>query len=118
MIEYTWDERKAQRNERKHGLSFALAERTLLRGLGIVIAEQWHDDEWRTVIVAPLVGGVLITVVVAFYEGESDEYRTRRRKEAEDIEGEFEAHGRIISARKAETAEQIIYFEARPQNGL
>ena len=117
MIEFQWDERKARRNEREHGVSFAVGQAALESGLGVEIGEQFREGEWRTIIVAPFRSVVLLHITIAFYgRGEDEDGIAGDGEETEqDWTGE---HGviRIISARKATTDEQSLYFEYRPQS--
>ena len=117
MIEFTWDLRKAQRNERVHGVSFNAAQAAIESGWGIEIGEQFRDDEWRTIVVAPFRGILMLHITFAFYgRGEDEDGIAGDGEETEqDWTGE---HGviRIISARKATTDEQSLYFEYRPQS--
>ena len=115
MIEFEWDERKARRNEREHGVSFRLAQAALETGLGVPIAEQFRQGEWRTNVVVPLRGIFLITITIAAYYGEEDEdISTGRDDETEQPRSGSGAIIRIISARESTQQEQSIYFQSRP----
>jgi uncharacterized DUF497 family protein len=87
--EFEWDDRKAKRNERQHGVTFELARLVFDDSNVIDRLDLDEPDEDRELITG-LVGDVLLTV--CFVE-------RRRRK-------------RIISARKATHREQIDYTEA------
>jgi len=116
MIEFEWDERKARRNEREHGVSFRLAQAALETGLGVPIAEQFRQGEWRTNIVVPLRGVLLITVTIATYHGEEDEDISAGSDEDEETEQPWSGGAliRIISARESTLEEQRTYFQSRP----
>jgi uncharacterized DUF497 family protein len=117
MIEFTWDERKARRNEREHGISFNIAQAALEGGMGVELGEQFRDEEWRTLVVAPFRGSLMLHITFAFYgRGEDEDSITGIDEETEqDWSGE---HGviRIISAREATKGEQDLYFQYRPQS--
>jgi uncharacterized DUF497 family protein len=115
MIEFTWDSRKARRNEREHGISFPLARAALESQLGIPVEEQFREGEWRTNVVVPLRGIFLITVTVASYHGDEDEgIGTGGSEETEQAWGSGDIVIRIIMAREATTHEKAHYFESRP----
>jgi uncharacterized DUF497 family protein len=115
MIEFTWDARKARRNERIHGVSFPVAQAALETRLGVEIEEQFREGEWRTIVVAPFRGILLVHITFAFYpRGEYEDSDSGDNEEPkQDWSGE---HGiiRIISAREASSHEQSLYFAARP----
>jgi uncharacterized DUF497 family protein len=115
MIEFTWDVRKARRNEREHGVSFPIAQAAIESRLGVEVEEQFREGEWRTIIIAPFRGILLLHITIAFYPGEDDD--TSNQANAEDEQQVWHGeHGiiRIISARKAMAHEQGLYFAARP----
>ena len=87
--EFEWDERKAKRNEREHGVPFDLARLVFDDPNAIDRLDLDEADEDRELITG-LVGDVLLTVCFA--------ERGHRK--------------RIISARKATYREQIDYNEA------
>jgi uncharacterized DUF497 family protein len=87
--EFEWDDRKAKRNERQHGVTFELARLVFDDPNAIDRLDLGEPDEDRELITG-LVGDVLFTV--CFVE------RGYRK--------------RIISARKATNREQIDYNEA------
>ena len=87
--DFEWDDRKARRNERQHGVTFELARLVFDDPNAIDRLDLEERDEDRQLITG-LVGEVLLTV--CFVE-------RRQRK-------------RIISARKATHREQIDYNEA------
>ncbi|WP_049789363.1 BrnT family toxin [Granulicella tundricola] len=118
-MRFTWDERKARRNVREHGLSFPLGQAAIESGLGIPVEEQFREGEWRTLVVAPVHGILLITIVVTLNYGEQDEDLIETGEyEQEPIDWQDEAAViRIISVREASAAEQALYFESRPAFG-
>lgn len=87
--EFEWDDRKAKRNERQHGVTFELARLAFDDPNAIDRLDLDEPDEDREVITG-FVGDVLLTV--CFVE------RGHRK--------------RIISARKATNREQIDYNQA------
>ena len=87
--EFEWDDRKAERNERQHGVTFELARLVFDDPNAIDRLDLDEPDEDRELITG-FVGDVLLTV--CFVE------RSHRK--------------RIISARKATNLEQIDYNEA------
>ena len=89
--EFEWDDRKAERNERQHGVTFELARLVFDDPNAIDRLDLDESDEERELITG-LAGDVLLTV--CFVE------RSQRK--------------RIISARKATRREQIDYNEANP----
>ncbi len=114
MIEFTWDARKARRNEREHGIAFDLAQAAIESGLGIEIEEQEHGDEWRTIIIAPFRGMLLIQITLAFYgRGTNEDIGVSEKAEQNWTGGDGII--RIISAREATSREQALYFAYRPQ---
>jgi uncharacterized DUF497 family protein len=116
MIEFTWDARKARRNERDHGISFAAAQTALESRLGVEIEEQFREDEWRTIVIAPLHGILLLHITIAFYpRGEDEGTSIESDEEARQHWRRGEGTVRIISARKAEADEQALYFTACAQ---
>ena len=87
--EFEWDDRKAKRNERRHGVTFELARLVFDDPNAIDRLDLDEPDEDRELITG-LVGDVLFTVCYVERGG---------RK-------------RVISARKATNREQIDYNEA------
>jgi uncharacterized DUF497 family protein len=87
--EFEWDDRKAKRNERQHGVTFELARLVFDDPNAIDRVDLDEPDEDRELITG-LVGDVLFTV--CFVD------RSQRK--------------RIISARKATHGEQTDYNEA------
>lgn len=116
MIEFTWDARKAKRNLREHSVSFPLAQAALESGLAVPLEEQYREEEWRTIVIAPLRGILLLHITFAFYPRSNDEdFHDELAGEETRIWTGTQGVIRIISARKATTDEQGQYFSARPQ---
>ena len=116
MIEFTWNPRKARRNERIHGVSFPIAQAAIESRLGVELEEQYREEEWRTIVVAPLRGILLLQITLAFYpRSDREDPDSETHKEASQTWTGSEGVIRIISARKATTHEQALYFAARPQ---
>ncbi len=116
MIEFTWDERKARRNEREHSVTFNIAQAALESGWGIEIGEQFREEEWRTLIVAPFRGILMLHITIAFYGRGEDEDGIRGSDEETEPDWTGEQGTiRIISAREATAKERSLYFQYRPQ---
>ena len=115
----TWDQRKARRNERLHGVSFTLAEYALKSGLGIHAADQFVDEEWRLVILAPAQGIVVLHIVITLRSPEDIANDTNADQADDDAQwfGE-DSIVRIITARVATTKEEALYFQDRLPSGL
>jgi len=115
MIEFTWDARKARRNEREHGVPFPIARIALQSGLGVAVEEQFREGEWRTNVVAPFRGISLLTITIADDSGETDEDSdSTTNEETEETWAGGARVVRIITAREATAREKILYFESRP----
>jgi uncharacterized DUF497 family protein len=113
MIEFTWDARKARRNEREHGISFWLARAALETGKGVAVNDEWREGEWRTNVVVPFPGTTFITITIASYSGDDheDDFISAGKETEQAWPGDVEI--RIISARESTTHETILYFEYR-----
>jgi len=92
MLEFEWDDAKAESNLRKHGVTFEDAARAFDDLYGFDVSEAFHDDERRIV----LLGMAGIGLLAVTYT-----YRIERI--------------RIISARKASRYEQGIYARNRQE---
>ena len=88
MSGFTWDNEKRLANLRKHGIDFVDAS-TIFSGDTITVEDDRYDYGERRFITLGLMKGHLIAVV------HSERGHTTR----------------IISARKATTYEQIVYFQ-------
>ena len=90
---FTWDPAKAQRNQRDHGISFAMA-REVFADPNQIVTENYHfeDERERRYLAIGMTLNLLLMVVV-FVD---------RSDEAEEV-----IH--IISARKAVAYEESIY---------
>lgn|SRR5580704_3243015 len=95
MILFEWDEAKADKNLRKHGISFELARLVFLDPCALIERERIEDGEprWRTI---GLVGGMVVLFVA---------HTTEEQGQHEIV--------RIISARRATRKERIRYDENR-----
>lgn len=89
-LEFEWDERKAEANLKKHGVSFFEAASAFLDELGLVIADPDHsEEENRFVLVGQSVYGRVL-VVVHVERGvrlRIISARQATRREREDYEG-------------------------------
>jgi uncharacterized DUF497 family protein len=117
-MKFEWDDRKARRNEREHYVSFGLARQALESGLGFHAGDQLYGGEWRLVIIAPVRGIALLTIVITLRNEDQDANGTKIEEDGGDEAGEGgwnEGNSvvRIISARKATAKEQHHYFENR-----
>lgn len=89
-LSFTWDDRKAAENERKHGVSFEEAQTVFADDYALLIDDPEHSAHEDRFILMGLSGRLRILVVVHGY------------REAEKII-------RIISARKANRKERDMY---------
>ncbi len=96
---YEWDEEKAALNYRKHRISFLKAEAVFQDPFVVTIADSEHSRDEEREISLGLSGIAPVLVVV----------HTRRMT----FEGE---KTRIISARRANRREQMVYFKKRSQH--
>ena len=115
-MKFEWDERKARYNERKHGVSFAVARKALEGGFAFHAEDQFRGGEWRMVMLAPIKESLILTIVVVLRNGVEDADADEEKR------GEYEWSAgdtviRIVSARKADAQEQARYFESRPASG-
>lgn len=91
MTVWTWDHRKNESNQRKHQISFEVAQRVFDDPLAMSLLDENADEErWFTL--GKVDGIVVLVVVHTWHETEDDE-----------------THGRIISARKATKREVKAY---------
>jgi uncharacterized protein len=92
-MRFTWDPRKDDANRQKHGVSFELARRVFddPNHLSIQDRHEGGEERWQTI---GLIGPVAIFLVAHTYE-----------------EDDGEEVVRIISARKATSAERRRYDE-------
>jgi hypothetical protein len=91
-VEISWDEAKARRNLRKHGLSFQEARELFLSGADYleIFDEQHSEEEDRFIAIGPIRRGI---VVIAWTEREGEPVR-------------------LVSARWASKREQDLYYES------
>jgi hypothetical protein len=95
-LRFEWDEAKAERNRRKHGVSFELAARVFADPFALSDQDRTEDGEprWRTI---GLVDGLVVLLVAHTYRDQDDGSETIR----------------IISARRAEPRERHRYEQNR-----
>lgn len=94
-LRWTWDPAKAAENQRKHKISFHVAERVFGDPLALTLPDPYpHEERWRT-LGKPSAGLLAVLLVVHTWPDDGD---------ADPV-------GRIISARKAEPHERRIYEE-------
>jgi len=100
MVWFEWDEAKAKRNERKHGVRFDDAMLVFADPFALVEQDRIEGDElrWQTL---GLVGGVALLLVAHTVHGENQDEIIR-----------------IISARKATRKERQRYDENRAKASL
>ncbi len=90
MIEFSWDEKKNNRNRIKHGVWFEEAQTVFDDSLARVFIDHEHsDEEERYLILGVSTAGRLLIVVHCYRE--------------------FDSIVRIISARKATKSEEAHY---------
>ena len=93
-LNITWDDRKAQANVAKHGVTFAEASTVLLDPLALTVfdaAHSQHEERWFTLGTSS--EGKLLAVSHTYHQSEASP----------------EAEARIISARKASPHERQQY---------
>lgn len=96
MIRWIWDDRKAARNQRDHGVSFALAARVMGDPLASSRPDPHPDgDRWQTIGMPSATSSVVMFVVHTGPEADAAGAET----------------GRIISARLTEPWERRAYEE-------
>ena len=91
MLKFEWDADKAQRNLKKHGISFELASEAFRDPMALVVQDRFENDEfrWKTIGYLREVLLVLVAHTVS-YELNSEVIR-------------------IISARRADKRERKAY---------
>ncbi|MBR5692894.1 MAG: BrnT family toxin [Fibrobacter sp.] len=103
QIEFTWDQKKNEINQKKHGVSFEEAKTCFKDENAKVFFDVEHSSkEDRSILVG--LSGILRTLVVVFTE--------RQGIDAEHIVN------RIISARKTTKKETQYYWNERKGNCL
>jgi uncharacterized DUF497 family protein len=100
MILFEWDESKAKRNERKHGITFEEAMLVFLDPYALVDQDRIEGEELRWQTLGSVEGIVLLLVA----------HTVRSEGQDEVI--------RIISARKATRKERLLYAENREKETL
>ena len=92
---FEWDPDKAERNLRKHGVSFEVASRAFVDPLALTVLDRVEGGQqrWQTI---GLVDGVLVLLVA---------HTVRESESGDEII-------RLISARKADPTERKRYAQA------
>ena len=90
-MNFNWDDDKAARNLRKHGVAFEVAEKVWDDPTHLILFDRYENDEERWHAIG-LVRGVMILTVVHAYPG-----------------GDNDGPIRIIGARSATPAERKQY---------
>lgn len=91
MLRFEWDSVKATLNERKHGISFALAEQAFLDPNALMNLDRVEPREYRWKTLGMVQGLLLLLVAHTYIEEDGDEVI------------------RIISARRADSKEKKLY---------
>lgn len=66
-MQFAWDEKKKDHNERKHGVSFEEAETVFLDPLALIFDDEWHSvNEEREIIIGLSAGSRLL--IISFTE--------------------------------------------------
>lgn len=89
---FSWDDAKDASNQRKHGVSFAVAQLVFDDSLHISRQDRIENGEQRWQTIGMVDGVVLLLVAHTWHEAESGE-----------------EHIRIVSARRATKLERKIY---------
>ena len=91
-LRFVWDPRKAKANEKKHGVTFDEAETVFLDEQALLIGDPEHSEDEDRFILLGLSARLRILVVCHCYRESDSEIR-------------------LISARKADSAERKEYKE-------
>jgi hypothetical protein len=91
-IRFTWDPAKAERNKRRHGISFETAQEVFSDPSHVVVENDFIDDEQRYMAVGRLGNETLAALIFV------------DRSDPETI------FIRLISARKATAYEKVLYI--------
>jgi uncharacterized DUF497 family protein len=91
-LRFEWDERKNKANRRKHRVSFEEAETAFSDEHGLLIHDPEHSDDEARFVLLGMSSALRVLVVCHCYRGPGDVIR-------------------IISARRADRAEQTDYSE-------
>jgi uncharacterized DUF497 family protein len=92
-MRYEWDDAKAERNERKHGITFEVAILVFDDPNCALFVERVQDGEERWHAIGSVMGAVILTVVHTYYAEATGETI------------------RIISARNATAQERKLYAQ-------
>ena len=88
-MKFKWDNKKKERNERKHGVSFEEAETLFLDPLAFIFDDEWHSkDEEREIIIGYSTQNRLLIVCFTEWNAVVRLIRAREatRKEQTDYE--------------------------------
>ena len=93
---FSWDNAKNRRNQRKHGVSFEIAQMVFADPLHVSRQDRFEDGEerWQTI---GLAGGLALLLVAHTWH------------EVDDATGRDTETIRIISARRATKLERKVY---------
>ena len=92
----SWDQAKNIANQRKHGVSFELAQRVFDDPLHLSRHDRIESGEYRWQTLGLVDGGILVLFVAHTWHEDEEGYE----------------HIRIISARRASSQERKIYEQA------
>ena len=92
ILRFEWDSNKNEINKRKHGLSFETAQEVFYDELALLFDDPDHSIDEERFLIVGAVGSGKVCIVSHCY------------RDSENVI-------RIISARKATTSEQRVYFE-------
>ena len=86
-LQFVWDERKNQSNQRKHGVSFEVSTAVFNDPMHVMIQDRVVDGEvrWRTI--GEVNGKYLLLVAHTFEEGDEELVRIISSREATAHEG-------------------------------
>ena len=65
-VRFEWDDRKAAENERKHGISFAMAQRAFLDPQRVIARDLKHSEDEKRYYCIGRVGEGVVTVRFTF----------------------------------------------------
>ncbi len=91
-IKFEWDENKNQINQRKHGISFEEAKTVFYDENAILFDDPEHSEDEERFLIIGITNQTKICIVSHCYRDNENKIR-------------------LISARKATTAERKVYFE-------
>ena len=71
-MEFEWDDDKAAANERKHGVSFEVAEKVWADPAHLILFDRHEHGEERWHAIGLVRGVVILTVIHAYPRGDND----------------------------------------------